>query len=305
MKTFRHCDHHRTPENTDARSRCRECYRTHMRQYMAARRAGIRPPTLPPRPRRELPPRDRQRQRAVLSLPPHERNNTERNNAIRAAVAAGARQTDIASHYGITRTRVEQIVRPDRQRARSAVQNAIRSGRLVRPTSCERCQCQTKNIHSHHTDYSRPLDVLWLCRSCHGRADRELRQPLVVARRLERKAVHKNNVRRQAVARTARRREKYRARAQHSVTVLRALVTYTGHVPTYAELATILLRRPVERNGAVVCLANYLGSFSRRKPYWRRVQALYRLAGYRQRPSGTPGHVSGSKAASRAYRAAA
>lgn len=44
--------------------------------------------------------------------------------------------------------------------------HAIRYGRLSRPDQCERCG---KKCHpdGHHHDYSKPLDVEWLCRSCH------------------------------------------------------------------------------------------------------------------------------------------
>lgn len=49
-------------------------------------------------------------------------------------------------------------------RARQMTGNAIRDGRLVRG-SCE--VCGDKNSQAHHDDYSRPLDVRWLCESHH------------------------------------------------------------------------------------------------------------------------------------------
>lgn len=56
---------------------------------------------------------------------------------------------------------------PER-RARSAVGNAIRDGRLERGTECFFCGGDTR-LQAHHHDYSRPLDVFWLCASCHGK----------------------------------------------------------------------------------------------------------------------------------------
>lgn len=53
--------------------------------------------------------------------------------------------------------------------ARRAVASAIKGGRLVR-MPCEVCgECRSE---AHHVDYSRPLDVRWLCfrhhREAHG-----------------------------------------------------------------------------------------------------------------------------------------
>lgn len=50
--------------------------------------------------------------------------------------------------------------------ARREMSNAIRSGHLVRPESCEACK-KMGRIHGHHEDYSKPLDVIWLCVQCH------------------------------------------------------------------------------------------------------------------------------------------
>lgn len=53
---------------------------------------------------------------------------------------------------------------PEKRRAHAAVYEAVRSGRLVR-LNCE--QCGKTNSQAHHDDYSKPLDVRWLCAECH------------------------------------------------------------------------------------------------------------------------------------------
>ena len=50
--------------------------------------------------------------------------------------------------------------------ARYIVANAIRSGRIIRPENCTKCGKIAK-IRAHHDDYNRPLDIVWLCESCH------------------------------------------------------------------------------------------------------------------------------------------
>ena len=48
---------------------------------------------------------------------------------------------------------------------------AVRAGTLARPGRCERCGARPPRrlLHAHHPDYSKPLDVVWLCSTCHGR----------------------------------------------------------------------------------------------------------------------------------------
>ena len=55
---------------------------------------------------------------------------------------------------------------PEKKRAQNAVHNALRCGKMTRPTKCESCLDECKP-HAHHYDYSKPLDVFWLCASCH------------------------------------------------------------------------------------------------------------------------------------------
>jgi hypothetical protein len=63
--------------------------------------------------------------------------------------------------------------RPDNRKARVVVGNAIRDGILIRPDNCERC-IQAIHTDAHHEDYSKPLDVVWLCEPCHGMRHREI-----------------------------------------------------------------------------------------------------------------------------------
>lgn len=61
------------------------------------------------------------------------------------------------------RYRSDQSLRP-RHEARWAVNRAIASGKLIRQ-ACE--VCGDYPTEAHHDDYSRPLDIRWLCTRCH------------------------------------------------------------------------------------------------------------------------------------------
>lgn len=64
-------------------------------------------------------------------------------------------------------------VDPLKRRARLAVQYAVRAGRLTKPDGCEACGGRGARIEAHHEDYSKPLDVNWLCSLCHGKRHRK------------------------------------------------------------------------------------------------------------------------------------
>jgi hypothetical protein len=55
---------------------------------------------------------------------------------------------------------------PERAKANNAVTNAVRDGRLKK-LPC--LVCGEKAV-GHHPDYSRPLDVVWLCQAHHKQA---------------------------------------------------------------------------------------------------------------------------------------
>ena len=67
---------------------------------------------------------------------------------------------------------------PEKYVAQTAVGNAIRDGKLEKPEWCEMC-LKICSVNAHHQDYSKPLDVWWLCPPCHKRLhvllDRESR----------------------------------------------------------------------------------------------------------------------------------
>ena len=51
--------------------------------------------------------------------------------------------------------------------ARYKIMYAVRCKKIIPPAECQRChgKCKTQ---AHHPDYSKPMEVIWLCAPCHG-----------------------------------------------------------------------------------------------------------------------------------------
>ena len=65
-------------------------------------------------------------------------------------------------------------MRPEQKRAYDMVRAAKHKGLIVPPAECNRCKEPTRYgkdgrslLHGHHHDYSKPLDVEWICVKCH------------------------------------------------------------------------------------------------------------------------------------------
>lgn len=60
---------------------------------------------------------------------------------------------------------------PEKYAAHSAVGSAIKAGKLKKQP-CRKCG-DSSMVHAHHYDYSKPLDVVWLCPACHSELHRK------------------------------------------------------------------------------------------------------------------------------------
>lgn len=59
-------------------------------------------------------------------------------------------------------THEEKVIR---KAARNILQSALKQGRIKR-LDCERCGSNI-NVDAHHDDYTKPLEVIWLCKEHH------------------------------------------------------------------------------------------------------------------------------------------
>ena len=55
---------------------------------------------------------------------------------------------------------------PEKRKAKSMIRHALNMGRMIKPSTCSVCP-ESRNLDAHHDDYSQPLVIRWLCRSCH------------------------------------------------------------------------------------------------------------------------------------------
>lgn len=56
---------------------------------------------------------------------------------------------------------------PEKHKATTKIHNALRDGKIIKPNKCSKCGLKTSYLEAHHEDYSKPLNVQWLCLSCH------------------------------------------------------------------------------------------------------------------------------------------
>lgn len=72
------------------------------------------------------------------------------------------------NNYHYKKLQVERY--PERVNARKLVHNAIKDGKLVRGCCVI---CGKEKAHAHHEDYSKPLEVIWLCRRHHNQQHKQ------------------------------------------------------------------------------------------------------------------------------------
>jgi len=71
------------------------------------------------------------------------------------------------------KARAKKMRYPERYKARVALRYAVRKGRITRPVVCSVCG-KHGPTEGHHNDYSKPLDIRWVCHSCHRKIHTEI-----------------------------------------------------------------------------------------------------------------------------------
>lgn len=60
----------------------------------------------------------------------------------------------------------------EKKLAHRLVSDTVRRGKMFRPDHCTKCGLVCKP-EGHHEDYSKPLEVIWVCLQCHSNIHRK------------------------------------------------------------------------------------------------------------------------------------
>lgn len=52
-------------------------------------------------------------------------------------------------------------------KARNKLRYAVKVKKILKPEKCEMC-FEKRKLHGHHEDYSKPIEVIWVCNFCHA-----------------------------------------------------------------------------------------------------------------------------------------
>lgn len=117
--------------------------------------------------------RQYERDRANLPHRVEARKEYSHTEAYRVSTRKTSRkQYHLNKDKHLERQRESRIVNRAKHRAREAVAYAVLIGDLIKPDNCQECHT-VGPVHGHHCDYNKPLDVMWLCPTCHGEWHRE------------------------------------------------------------------------------------------------------------------------------------
>lgn len=111
----------------------------------------------------------------------HRAANLEQVQAYDRARASEPHRVEARKEYAKTEASKEScaagskkwaVINQEKRAAHIATGNAIATGRLIK-APCE--VCGSSEVDAHHDDYSRPMEVRWLCKPHHAEHHKRLR----------------------------------------------------------------------------------------------------------------------------------
>lgn len=102
-------------------------------------------------------------------------NKIERNEKQKQRIKS-LKETDPEKYANLTyrKANAHRKNNPEKALAWGRLNDAIRYGKIVKPNECVLCKIKC-NPEAHHSDYSKPYDVMWLCSRCHHDLHKRIR----------------------------------------------------------------------------------------------------------------------------------
>ena len=84
-------------------------------------------------------------------------------------------------------TNEEKLIAKAKVNARGMTFYAIKNKTLIRSDICNDCGKHVPKTVAHHDNYTKPLDIIWLCKNCHSkrhprRTTRGIKEHLILPR---------------------------------------------------------------------------------------------------------------------------
>jgi hypothetical protein len=86
----------------------------------------------------------------------------------RDTLLAAARERPGYGKYKPESIKKWQLQNKEKIRAHGKLHTAVKRGRVEKPLLCQLCGSGGK-MNSHHADYSKPYNVIWVCDTCHAK----------------------------------------------------------------------------------------------------------------------------------------
>ena len=113
---------------------------------------------------------------------------------------------------------------PEKTKAHTAINNAIRYGKMTK-LPCE--VCGEIKVEGHHEDYSKPLEVIWLCKEHHEKTHHP-------------KSISKNYIKKEKIPRIKEIKGKRRNVNSTYMTHLTKIQELRDSGKTYQQIADVL-----------------------------------------------------------------
>lgn len=98
----------------------------------------------------------------------YQRNKYAENNSYREKLLARNKKRAKENPEAVKKeVKRHQEKHRDKYLARQWLRRAVNRGKIVKPKNCQRCNLEKDRIEGHHDDYSKRLEVEWLCVDCH------------------------------------------------------------------------------------------------------------------------------------------